>query len=114
MIVHMLQLMILSTMYVSLHQKCSFEQLDRNTAKILPENSLPKKLTIAKEEYACPYYYDKEVCCNEYQNKVLNDNFKTIDLSFSHLNDGCDICSINLKRLWCDFTCHPEQASFSK
>jgi hypothetical protein len=102
-------------MYVSFYQKCSFIQTDRDTAIIIPEEeSQPKKLNIPKEEYACPYYFDKEVCCNEFQNSVLNNNFKTIDTSFSHLNDGCDICSINLKRLWCDFTCHPEQRSFSK
>ena len=44
----------------------------------------------------------------------LAKNFEAIDSLFSSAYDGCDLCAVNLKRFWCYFTCHPEQADFVK
>jgi hypothetical protein len=35
-------------------------------------------------------------------------NFKTIDSLFGN----CAFCNTNLKRFWCEFTCHPYQKYF--
>lgn len=55
---------------------------------------------------ACPYLVGQELCCNDDQILVMYNNFKTIDSLFGN----CAICSINLKRFWCEYTCSPYQA----
>ena len=57
---------------------------------------------------AWPSMVDKEVCCNDDQILLMYNNFKTIDSLFGN----CLICSINLKRFWCEFTCSPYQYYF--
>jgi len=62
----------------------------------------------------CPEYYNKTACCNNGQNIVLKNNFDSLDSVFGSKYGGCDICSVNLKRFWCHFTCSPDQDKFSK
>lgn len=57
---------------------------------------------------ACPYLVGQELCCNDDQIINMYNNFKTIDSLFGN----CLICSINLKRFWCEYTCSPYQAYF--
>ena len=57
---------------------------------------------------ACPNLVDKEVCCNDDQILLMYNNFKTVDSLFGNWL----ICSINLKRFWCEFTCSPYQYYF--
>jgi len=33
---------------------------------------------------------------------------------FGSQGGGCDVCSINLKRFWCEYACSPRQADFMK
>lgn len=56
----------------------------------------------------CPNLAGKEVCCNDDQILTLYNNFKTIDSLFGN----CLLCSTNLKRFWCEFTCSPYQSHF--
>ena len=57
----------------------------------------------------CPYLSGKEVCCNSGQIKQMRDNFRDIDMLFGA---DCPICGVNMKILWCEFTCSPTQADF--
>jgi hypothetical protein len=63
-------------------------------------------------DVVCQEYKDKKACCNNNQNKLLRDNFIALDNVFSSNYGGCDICSINLKRMYCKFTCDPDQDQF--
>ena len=75
------------------------------------ENRAPPKLPQNSRKYlidACPNMVDQEVCCNDDQILVMYNNFKTIDSLFGN----CLICSINLKRFWCQYTCSPYQYYF--
>ena len=38
--------------------------------------------------------------------------FYAIDLAFSHISGGCDLCSAGLKHLWCNLVCSPQQDQF--
>lgn len=61
---------------------------------------------------ACPMFSDQEVCCNNDQNLAMLYKFSLLDSTFGSEVGGCDICAANLKRLWCYFTCSPNQADF--
>lgn len=56
----------------------------------------------------CPFMSGKELCCNDDQILVMYNNFKTIDSLFGN----CLLCSTNLKRFWCEYTCSPYQYYF--
>lgn len=56
----------------------------------------------------CPYLDGKEVCCDDDQILLMYNNFKTIDSLFG----DCSLCSANLKRFWCEYTCNPHQDYF--
>ena len=58
---------------------------------------------------ACPYYTGKPACCDQIQQQQLLQNFQQIDFVFG---DDCPICGLNLKRVWCEFTCNPKQSEF--
>ncbi len=42
----------------------------------------------------------------------MKKNFNLIDVSFGSDASGCDFCSSNIKRLWCEYTCSPDQDKF--
>ena len=56
----------------------------------------------------CPFLSGKEIWCNDDQILVMYSNFKTIDSLFG----DCLLCSTNLKRFWCEYTCSPYQWYF--
>lgn len=60
---------------------------------------------------ACPEL-NSATCCTEYQNQRMRTYFYAIDLAFSHISGGCDLCSAGLKRLWCHLVCSPQQDQF--
>ncbi len=60
----------------------------------------------------CPEYNNQLACCSNNQNILMKNNFDALDSLFGTKYGGCDICAINLKRLWCKFTCDPEQHTF--
>ena len=49
-----------------------------------------------------------DVCCNDDQIDTMYINFATIDALFG----DCEICTVNLKKMWCEFTCNPYQKYF--
>jgi hypothetical protein len=81
-----------------------------NSYTPMPDIGVPKKPvnSIKYLEQACPNMVGQEVCCNDDQILVMYNNFKTIDSLFGN----CLICSINLKRFWCEYTCNPYQYYF--
>ena len=61
---------------------------------------------------ACPMFLGQEVCCTNDQNAAMFYKFFLLDNTFGHLAGGCDICSANMKLMWCYFTCSPNQSNF--
>ena len=72
--------------------------------------STPKRLTNGERylKEAWPYLAGKEVCWNDDQVLIMYNNFKSIDSLFGNWL----ICSLNLKRFWCEYTCSPYQYYF--
>jgi len=79
----------------------------KNTNTPVAETSSPKMPVNSRKylEQACPNMVDQELCCNDDQILVMYNNFKTIDSLFGNWL----LCSINLKRFWCEYTCNPYQ-----
>ena len=42
--------------------------------------------------------------------KVVSD-FKSIDIIFG---TDCPLCALNMKKLWCEYNCSPQQSEFLK
>lgn len=42
---------------------------------------------------------------------ILDANFIQIDTVFGL---DCPICAVNLKRMWCEYSCSPNKANFGK
>ena len=61
---------------------------------------------------ACPMFLGQEVCCNNDQNIAMSYKFFLLDTTFGNAVGGCDICSANMKLMWCYFTCSPDQSNF--
>ena len=60
----------------------------------------------------CPDYDpNTPLCCNDDQAEILNANFIQIDTVFGL---DCPICAVNIKRMWCEYTCNPNKANFVK
>ena len=81
-----------------------------------PENGEPPRKanttvppTVFGKIDVCPYYSDKPVCCDNVQVKQMRDNFRDIDMLFG---GDCPVCAVNLKILWCEFTCNPNTTTF--
>jgi hypothetical protein len=62
----------------------------------------------------CPEFSGQALCCNDQQNTELVTEFELIDYLFGGKSGGCDACAANLKRMWCYFTCSPNQGDFVK
>ena len=50
----------------------------------------------------------QQVCCSEGQYHAMATNFIVLQATLA----GCDACSIAMKRMWCSFTCSPNQSDF--
>lgn len=58
----------------------------------------------------CPFFKEGDpLCCVEDQAHIMDSNFKTIDSVF-----GSDVpmCAVNLKKMWCHFTCNLHNSRF--
>jgi hypothetical protein len=51
-------------------------------------------------------------CCNEYNDQSQQVSYMEINGIFSGQGGGCDLCAINLKRFWCEYSCSPRQSDF--
>lgn len=111
-------LIIFTISYVieSIMSKCTMEQTcDVTDPKCLPDKANYTDPTILQgNNVVCSEFLGKEACCNDGQNILLSHNFETLGYIFGNEYGGCDICAINLKRLWCEFTCSPNQSDFGK
>ena len=68
----------------------------------------------------CPTFTGKPVCCNKNQRDALCNvskvtltiakDFQDLDILFG---TDCPICAVNMKRLWCEFACNPNQSDFT-
>jgi len=105
-----------SIIYEKVHSKCSMQQLcDVNDPKCLPDKAnMTDPIPLIGNHVVCNEFMGKDACCNDGQNILLGKNFDTLGYIFGNEYGGCDICAINLKRLWCEFTCSPNQAEFRK
>lgn len=88
--------------------KCAYTQPDQGLPYVYNGDAFPINYTMS----ACMEYIGDDVCCNEANARLTNDNLKQIDGVFSTASGGCDICAINLKRFWCEYACSPRQADF--
>jgi hypothetical protein len=61
---------------------------------------------------ACPEFVGQKVCCSDGQNNAMLYKYLLLDSTFGHAVGGCDMCSANMKRMWCYFTCSPRQSEF--
>ena len=60
--------------------------------------------------HVCPFIdSSKPVCCLEDNVAILYNNFQKIDSVFG---GDVPICAVNLKHLWCEFSCNPNKARF--
>ncbi|KAG2372669.1 hypothetical protein C9374_003384 [Naegleria lovaniensis] len=56
----------------------------------------------------CPHLASQTVCCNTTQVDKMKDNFVLLDMVFWR----CPACVLNMKKMWCDFTCNNQQDTF--
>lgn len=94
---------------------CSFTQICNEDGCQVPtpiKPPIPASMQTFTPPFMCPEFADQEVCCNESQNSQLVTKFLLVDMTFGGGTGGCDACGANLKRLWCYFTCSPNQADF--
>lgn len=95
---------------------CRFTQKG-TTSDVMPTEIIPPGPAFdAPSNIAavCPDYIDKQVCCNEDQITAIGNNQIPIDNNFGELAGGCEVCGINIKRLYCTFTCDSNQDQFGK
>ena len=95
---------------------CSFTQVCTDNVCQVPtpiDPPIPASMQTFTPPFMCPEFADQEVCCNESQNSQLVTKFMLVDYTFGGKGaGGCDACGANLKRLWCYFTCSPNQDVF--
>ena len=89
---------------------CAFMQNKDGTLQAVDEEH--RKPIISKAPLCAEYSEPTSVCCTPEQAQTLESNFVSLESIFGTAVGGCDICVANLKKFWCHFTCHPEQASF--
>ena len=99
-----------------MESKCRMKQdcnvLDPKCQPSAANNTDPQIL--AAVDSICPDYTDQLACCSKGQNMLLRSNFDALDSVFGSKYGGCDVCSINLKKFWCHFTCSPDQDQWRK
>jgi hypothetical protein len=101
---------------IEIKSKCRMKQEcdpQTGTCKPVPADDLEPQI-LEGPDVVCPDYLGKMACCDNSQNIQLKSNFNDLQTIFGTAVGGCDICVVGLKRLWCDFTCHPNQHTFCK
>lgn len=81
-----------------------------------PEPYAPAKLTDHKGQSdlaeACPMIDPNDLlCCGADTAAILKANFAALDAAFL---DDCNICAVDLKRMWCEYACNQYKGEFSK
>ena len=107
-----LKLIVLALCLVFGHNRCVYSQPDEVGQLPYPVDVDEFQLNYTMN--ACKDFIGGKVCCNQANAKLTADNFKSIDGIFLTSSGECDICAINLKRLWCEYACSPRQAEFLK
>ena len=110
-----MEVWLLLSLLVTLHALCSFTQNCPNGVCEVPHMISPyidPFVTDFTGEMMCPEFGGQALCCNNDQNSELLIKFQLIEYTFGGAVGGCDACAVNLRRLWCYFTCSPDQASF--
>jgi hypothetical protein len=102
---------LLSIFAVTAFTKCAYTQPPAGGLPYIYDGDpFPMNYTLQ----VCKDYLGENVCCNEHNARLTADNLKQVDGAFASASGGCDICAINLKRLWCEYACSPRQADFLK
>lgn len=107
---------LLQTLIKTVWLKCRMQQ----KCDITDPNCIPGPAEFTEPEILegsniiCEEFRGKKACCNDSQNILMTNNFKSLDQVFGSSYGGCDICAINLKRLYCHFTCSDLQDTFCK
>ena len=95
---------------------CEFQEdcpiTDDCSPKKADENHTNPKIINSSFTYICPEFENKKVCCSNRQLYKMIKIFDLIDQTFGSFGQGCDICSLNIKKFWCNFICSPEQNTF--
>lgn len=102
----------LAIIVVEVANKCAYTQPKQGLPYIYDGEAFP--MNYSETQQICKDYIGGDVCCNEYNAKLTADNLKSVDGAFASSSGGCDICAINLKRLWCEYACSPRQGEFLK
>jgi hypothetical protein len=59
----------------------------------------------------CPFMDSTApMCCTDDQVDMIKDNFATLNGVFGK---DCPICAVNMKIMWCEYTCNPKQGLFT-
>jgi len=97
-------ILLFSAILVSVFTDCSFQVgLDNIPVKLHRKPFKVEGMT------QCIEYNDKMGCCDAGNDQQQSKSFTELDGVFSSIGGGCDICAINLKRLWCEYACSPNQ-----
>ena len=65
-------------------------------------------IAISQFKEICPYMTYTDICCTDAQVSIMKANFATSDSVFGEVG----MCGLNLKKLWCEYTCSPYQTQF--
>ena len=58
----------------------------------------------------CPFLdASQPLCCNDDQIAIMTHNYQQIDSVFGK---DCPLCALNLKKLWCMYTCGPQKVEY--
>lgn len=104
----------LSILPFTLNSCSMFQQCHSGGCDPIPAEGEKKNTRILYHtgEIICPDFEGKEACCDYEQVREIKANFITLDSIFGSSAGGCDVCSLNLKRFYCQFTCDPKQDTF--
>lgn len=68
-----------------------------------PPTKLTNIIAINAFKEICPYMTSTDLCCTDAQVSIMKANFATSDSVFGEVG----MCGLNLKKLWCEYTCSP-------
>ena len=101
---------LLALLITIISAKCAYTQPEHGLPYVYDGDAFAINYTVQ----ICKQYFGENVCCNQHNAKLTADNLAQVDGAFSTASGGCDICAINIKRLWCEYACSPRQADFLK
>ena len=104
-----LNLLYLLILFPFVYPDCSYIGAPENGSPPSKANTTVHPEVLGEID-VCPYLSNKPVCCSNVQVKQMRDNFRDIDMLFG---GDCPVCAVNLKILWCEFTCSPNTATFA-